>query len=117
MTSVSASRVTHSSRSLRLAVLLLAFSLAAVPALRAQEPPPADEEAGGAESAESAGQGGPAASAEPPAQDASPPPPAEDQEPPADPDRKRGVVGPTPGRFEPTEKVRADFDVSFPVDI
>jgi hypothetical protein len=23
----------------------------------------------------------------------------------------------TPSRFEPTEKVRADFDVSFPVDI
>jgi hypothetical protein len=26
-------------------------------------------------------------------------------------------VGATPGRFEPTEKVRADFDVSFPIDI
>ena len=25
--------------------------------------------------------------------------------------------GSTPGHFEPTEKVRADFDVSFPVDI
>jgi hypothetical protein len=25
--------------------------------------------------------------------------------------------GPSPNRFEPTEKVRADFDVSFPVDI
>jgi hypothetical protein len=23
----------------------------------------------------------------------------------------------TPSRFEPTEKVRADFDVSFPIDI
>jgi hypothetical protein len=32
----------------------------------------------------------------------------------AAPDRK---AGPPPGRFEPTEKVRADFDVSFPVDI
>jgi hypothetical protein len=114
MTSVSASRVTHSSRSLRLALLLLAVGLAAVPVLRAQEPPPAEKEVGGAESA---GQDGPAASVEPPAQDASPPAPAEDQEPPADPDRKPGVVGPTPGRFEPTEKVRADFDVSFPVDI
>jgi acetyl-CoA C-acetyltransferase len=28
-----------------------------------------------------------------------------------------GPVGPTRDRFEPTEKVRADFDVSFPVDI
>jgi hypothetical protein len=26
-------------------------------------------------------------------------------------------VGPTPQRFDPTEKVRADFPVSFPVDI
>jgi hypothetical protein len=25
--------------------------------------------------------------------------------------------GPSPARFEPTEKVRADFDVSFPIDI
>ena len=25
--------------------------------------------------------------------------------------------GPSPNRFEPTEKVRADFDVSFPIDI
>ena len=31
--------------------------------------------------------------------------------------RPAGVVGSTPGHFEPTEKVRADFDVSFPVDI
>jgi hypothetical protein len=28
-----------------------------------------------------------------------------------------GAVGPTRDRFEPSEKVRADFDVSFPVDI
>jgi hypothetical protein len=28
-----------------------------------------------------------------------------------------GKVGPTRDRFEPSEKVRADFDVSFPVDI
>jgi hypothetical protein len=42
----------------------------------------------------------------------------EDEEPPADATpRTPGVVGPTPEHFEPTEKVRADFDVSFPVDI
>jgi hypothetical protein len=28
-----------------------------------------------------------------------------------------GPKGPSPSRFEPTEKVRADFDVSFPIDI
>jgi hypothetical protein len=33
------------------------------------------------------------------------------------PDERPRTVGPTPDRFEPTEKVRADFDVSFPVDI
>jgi hypothetical protein len=26
-------------------------------------------------------------------------------------------TAPSPARFEPTEKVRADFDVSFPIDI
>jgi hypothetical protein len=28
-----------------------------------------------------------------------------------------GPVGPSPERFNPTEKVRADFPVSFPIDI
>lgn len=41
----------------------------------------------------------------------------EEEPPPESTPRKPGVVGDTPGRFEPTEKVRADFDVSFPVDI
>jgi hypothetical protein len=41
----------------------------------------------------------------------------EEEPPPGSVPRKPGNVGPTPGRFEPTEKVRADFDVSFPVDI
>lgn len=27
------------------------------------------------------------------------------------------ATGPSPQRFEPTEKVRADFEVSFPIDI
>jgi hypothetical protein len=28
-----------------------------------------------------------------------------------------GAIGPTPQRFDPSEKVRADFPVSFPIDI
>jgi hypothetical protein len=41
----------------------------------------------------------------------------EEEPPPETAPRTPGVVGDTPGRFEPTERVRADFDVSFPVDI
>lgn len=65
----------------------------------------------------------PPPAAEPPARDTPPPaePPApqlpEDDEalPPLPADARR--TGPTPQRFEPTEKVRADFPVSFPIDI
>ncbi len=45
------------------------------------------------------------------------PPPARDA---ADPDKLPPAPAsskPTPQRFEPTEKVRPDFDVAFPVDI
>lgn len=62
---------------------------------------------------------GPAAetAAETAAPDAAQPPaeaPAEeDPPPPAD----ARSVGPTPQRFDPSEKVRADFPVSFPIDI
>ena len=105
MTSDSALRVTRSSRSLRLAVLLFAGCLAVITALRAQEPAPPPAETGAEETTESTdgteGKTGPNAA----------------DEPAAGPDRKPAAVGPTPGRFEPTEKVRADFDVSFPVDI
>jgi hypothetical protein len=41
----------------------------------------------------------------------------EEEPPPETTPRTPGVVGDTAGHFEPTEKVRADFDVSFPVDI
>ena len=45
-----------------------------------------------------------------------PEPAAEDEElPPLPPDAE--PAGPSPQRFNPTEKVRADFPVSFPIDI
>ena len=110
MTSASASRVTRSSRSLRLALLVLGGVLAVTGALRAQEagrpaPAPAPEAAAttegteGAKGAKDEAVKQPAA-AEPDAAEKAPPP-----------------KGPSPNRFEPTEKVRADFDVSFPIDI
>ena len=111
MTSASASRVTRSRRNLQLAVVFFASCLAVVTVLRAQEPA---APARGQETAEGAESAGAKKAAEP----AVPAKAEQDKaEPPANPDRKPGVVGATPGRFEPTEKVRADFDVSFPVDI
>jgi len=104
MTSAFASRVTRSSRSLRLALLLLGGVLAVAGALRAQEPPaPAPEATTEGTEVVEAAKGEavkrtPAAEAD--AAEKAPPP-----------------KGPSPNRFEPTEKVRADFDVSFPIDI
>lgn len=107
MTSAFASRVTRSRRNLQLALLLSAAVLAAG-TLRAEESPPATPGRAGP----APGQAAPAAAApaaaeaaapaEAPAQAASPPVPS---------------TGPSPARFEPTEKVRADFDVPFPIDI
>jgi hypothetical protein len=127
MTSASASRVTRSSRSLRVAVAMFAGVLAVVTVLRAQEtppvreaPPPATSPAGEPvpESANPA-ETGPAASAAAATEKADaaggqPVPVTGPTNAPPDPARP---VGPTPGRFEPTEKVRADFDVAFPIDI
>jgi hypothetical protein len=126
MTSDSASRVTRSSRSLRVAVAMFAGVLAVATVLRAQETPPAPEAAppavpAGEPVTESAtpAEAGPGASKAAGAEDAdaagAQPPsasgPTNAQPAPARP------VGLTPGRFEPTEKVRADFDVAFPIDI
>ena len=47
--------------------------------------------------------------------DAEPPEEAEEELPPLPPDTV--PAGPPPDRFNPTEKVRADFPVSFPIDI
>ena len=105
MTSVSASRVTRSSRSLRRVALLFAGVLAGITVLRAQEPPatPSPAPAAGPATPEPAAP----ASAPTPAAD---PKAASKTNPPA-------TSSSTPARFEPTEKVRADFDVSFPIDI
>ena len=87
MTSDSASRVTRSRWHLLGAVALLAV----VGVLRAQEP-----------------------------QAPAPPPPASAPAPAANPPATNPPAakpGRTQDRFEPTEKVRADFDVSFPIDI
>ena len=108
MTSASASRVTRSRRSLRLALLLFAGVLAAVTVLRAQEaaPPPADK---APEPAPAAGKAAPAAATA--GKDGAAPAGAAQQP-------RSAVPGAaSPSRFEPTEKVRADFDVSFPIDI
>jgi hypothetical protein len=121
MTSASASRVTRSSRSLRLAIVLFAGVLAAATVLQAQDTPPAAPAPAPAAPPPAAAGAGDESSGEP-ASDEAPDEgatagerPAETN-PPAPADRTR-PVGATPGRFEPTEKVRADFDVAFPIDI
>jgi hypothetical protein len=119
MTSDSASRATRSSRNLRLALALFMGGLAAVTALRAQETPKAPSSTTASQQqappANEAAAEAPAPAAAAPARKAesgnAKPAPADDA------DRKSGKVGTASGRFEPTEKVRADFDVSFPVDI
>ncbi len=122
MTSVSASRVTRSSRNLRLAIAMFAGVLAVVTVLRAQETPPAAPAASlpaapASEPVPAAGTAEePTADAADASADKGPPSPAAAAPTSAPADSKR-PVGPTPGRFEPTEKVRADFDVAFPIDI
>lgn len=119
MTSDSVSRVTRSRRSLRLAVLLFLGALAAATVLRAQEPPKATATPPAP---------APAPAGEPAAEPAAQPPvtassagaegtaPEGDKTAPATATDRKPASAPS-GRFEPTEKVRADFDVSFPVDI
>lgn len=137
MTRASASRATRSSRDLRLLVLLALACVAGITVLRAQETPPADAETAPVaepEGTEAAAEGEKiefpdapdptAAPSKPPAAPTTEAPAAaageevdEEELPPETTPRTPGVVGDTAGHFEPTEKVRADFDVSFPVDI
>jgi hypothetical protein len=136
MTSDSASRVTRSSRSLRRTLALLAACIAVVGLLRAQEtaapPGSARTTADSPESAKEK-QSAPATQSAAPAgadsgtSDAVASAPGTDSEGTADSTTEKpspadvrpapAKGGTSPGRFEPTEKVRADFDVSFPVDI
>jgi cytoskeletal protein RodZ len=97
-------------------LLLSGACLALVGVLRAQEPPATQPAAGAAESeaaqagrSEAAEEASAATTAEKPAGDEAAAPPG--------PSNERAPSTPSPARFEPTEKVRADFDVSFPVDI
>lgn len=107
MTSASASRVTCSRRHLQGVLLALAALLAVVTVLRAQETPQVPAAARPAAPAPASTDAAPAGSTVAKPAEA---PSATAAEPPA-------PKGPSPSRFEPTEKVRADFDVSFPIDI
>ena len=81
-----------------------ALTLAACSSPAPKEAPPADEE------------DKPAGSEQAPAKPAEPAPEADEEElPPLPPDAV--PAGPPPQRFNPSEKVRADFPVSFPIDI
>ncbi len=126
MTSDSASRVTRSRRSLWRSTLLFIAVLAGVTVLRAQETAPSppsttapagasgtssDETATAVASDDAESVSGPAADDEKAA------PNANARASSAPDGKPAGKVGPTQDHFEPTEKVRADFDVSFPVDI
>jgi hypothetical protein len=126
MISDSAWRATRSRRSLQRATLLFLAVLAGITVLRAQETTPAA--APPQPPSSSAGTTDPQATS-PTAPDDAPPAPAkatgeDDADAKADAQatgaqdgKPAGKVGPTRDRFEPSEKVRADFDVSFPVDI
>jgi hypothetical protein len=132
MTSDSGSRVTRSKRSLGLAIALFAGGVVAVTGLRAQETPAAAQPAPAAAPGNAPAPAAPETTAPPVSTGKAPAPapapgspgvqappvpqPADAKSPPAG--ASRGTTGGgSTDHFEPTEKVRADFDVSFPVDI
>ena len=135
MTSVSASRVMRSKRFHVLCALVAAVATGAV--LRAQEQPPAGPPASppvavpeGNEAIPQDGDDSTAPAAPVPETSAPPADSANEASTPSAAPKTPGVddqdtasppgktpTGKSPARFEPTEKVRADFDVSFPVDI
>ena len=98
-------------------LLVLGLALVAVAAFALDPPKPAPIPAAAPSAAPQD------AAAEAPPQDA---PPAPEAMPPAAQEAEESLpplpagtrsTGPTPQRFDPTEKVRADFPVSFPIDI
>jgi hypothetical protein len=96
-------------------VLLFCAVLAGVTVLRAQETTPAASPPAATAGKPDPQAAPPAAAGREPADEAAAKSAAEGS---AAKDVKPAArVGPTRDRFEPTEKVRADFDVSFPVDI
>jgi hypothetical protein len=133
MTSDSASRATRSRRSLGLAITLLAGGIVAVGALEAQEAPGTAQSTPAAAAKEAPAPATPGTAAVPTATTRAPAPgpasvpapaaghtaapaQASAQPPPAD-AKTPSASGKSGEHFEPTEKVRADYDVSFPVDI
>jgi len=124
MTSDSASRATRSRRSLGLAIALLAGGVVAVSAPGAQEAPKTAQPAPAATAKEAPAPATPGTAAAPTAAtkataagQTAAPPQASSQPPPAADAKTPPARGKSGEHFEPTEKVRADFDVSFPVDI
>lgn len=100
-------------RPIALALLLAAFTAFAIEPPK-DSPAPAPPAAKKVESAKPDGDSAPPASdAAKPAQND--PADAEEELPPLPPDAV--PTGPPPQRFNPSEKVRADFPVSFPIDI
>ena len=112
MTSASASRVTRSRRHLLVALLLFAGVLSVVTVLRAQESTPASAGKQATPASTSATEAANSGRDQAPDGETSAKPPAN-----APDGAAPAPKGPSPSRFEPTEKVRADFDVSFPIDI
>jgi hypothetical protein len=90
------------------AVLAAAAFVAAAAAIEPPPPAPASQEPApaGEEKASDAGEIAPVPAAEEEGEETLPPLPPDTV-----------PVGPPPQRFNPTEKVRADFPVSFPIDI
>jgi hypothetical protein len=102
----------------QLPALVISLLALAAAAIEPQQPAPGTPPKSGQESP--AAEPEPEQSPAPPSDtesepDAVPPDAEEEELPPLPPDA--AAAGPSPQRFNPTEKVRADFPVSFPIDI